>query len=134
MFLMSFGVQFATHRNKYELNPVAAETFEMQTRLRYFRYQEIRGLILSLLNYIRSFLKNIINFFWIPPRIQAFEFCDQPWFKGTFREAYMDGINFLFKMGRIYHKMYIPFTRWSKNDNNHVLDLGSGGAGPIGPI
>ena len=47
------------------------------------------------------------------PRIQAFEFCDQPWLKGILREAYMDGLSFLFGLCGIYQGMHRPFSRWA---------------------
>lgn len=68
----------------------------------------------------------------IPPRMHAFEFCDQPWLRGVWREAYLDGLNFLFRLGGIYRNMHKPFGRWARQAGRaHVLDLGSGGAGPI---
>lgn len=68
----------------------------------------------------------------VPPRIHSFEFCDQSWLSGVWREAYLDGLNFLFRLGGIYHRMYRPFSRWARaSGGSQVLDLASGGAGPI---
>ncbi len=66
-----------------------------------------------------------------PPRMQLFECCDQPWLKGVWREAYMDGLDFLFKLGGVYQNMHKPYTRWAQEaGHDHVLDLGSGNGGP----
>ncbi len=68
----------------------------------------------------------------VPPRIHAFEFCDQSWFSGVWREAYLDGLNFLFRLGGVYARMHEPFARWAlQAGHGRVLDLASGGAGPI---
>lgn len=68
---------------------------------------------------------------WIPPRIQGFEFCDQPWLGGVWREAYLDGLRFLFNLGGVYRSMHIPFARWAAAAGHaRVLDLASGNGGP----
>ena len=72
---------------------------------------------------------------WIPPRIQAFEFCDQRWLHGVWREAYMDGLSFLFKLGGVYRGMHVPYGRWAAAaGHNRVLDLASGNGGPAETI
>lgn len=66
------------------------------------------------------------------PRVHGFEFCDQPWLAGTWREAYMDALGFLFRAGGIYRRMHGPFGRWARLAGGaRVLDLASGGGGPI---
>lgn len=71
----------------------------------------------------------------VPPRLQLFEFCDQGWLKGTWREAYLDGLNFLFRCSRVYCRMHEPFCRWAcRSRSARVLDLASGGAGPVGTM
>ena len=67
-----------------------------------------------------------------PPRIQAFEFCDQSWLSGVWREAYLDGLNFLFRAGGVYRRLHLPFSAWATEaGQRQVLDLASGGGGPI---
>ncbi|MCK6472489.1 MAG: hypothetical protein L6R28_12160 [Planctomycetes bacterium] len=74
-----------------------------------------------------------------PPRVQGFEFGDQRWFKGIWREAYLDGLNFSFRLYGVYRRMHEPFARWARmalgskatHETARVLDLGSGGAGPV---
>jgi hypothetical protein len=68
---------------------------------------------------------------WTPSRIHGFEFCDQPWLKGSLREAFMDGLTFSFQFAGIYEQMYRPYSRWAKAIGTaEVLDLASGGGGP----
>lgn len=67
-----------------------------------------------------------------PPRGQAWEFCDQTWLRGVWRGAYLDGLNFLFKLGGIYARMHEVYGRWAREaGGDRVLELASGGAGPI---
>jgi len=64
----------------------------------------------------------------VPPRLQGFEFCDQPWLRGVWREAYLDCLNFLFRTTRLYDRMYQPFSCWARQaGGDRVLDLCSGG-------
>ena len=66
------------------------------------------------------------------PRIQAFEFGDQSWFRGVWREAYLDGMNFMLWVGGVYRRMFQPYARWARRAGGHVvLDLASGGGRPI---
>ncbi|MBA4387132.1 MAG: hypothetical protein C0404_04065 [Verrucomicrobia bacterium] len=68
----------------------------------------------------------------IPPRIQGFEFCDQPWLKGVWRDAYLDGLNFILWVGGIYSRVHEPFGKWVRRAGNRpVQDLASGGGRPI---
>jgi len=65
-------------------------------------------------------------------RFQLFEFGDQPWFRGILREAYLDCLNFVLSVGGQYASMHKPFGEWAAGDRNKaVLDLCSGGGGPI---
>lgn len=62
-------------------------------------------------------------------RRDGFEFCDQPWLRGFWREAYLDGLGFLLRAGGVYSRMHEPFARWAAAaGGNSVLELGSGGA------
>lgn len=65
-------------------------------------------------------------------RFQLFEFGDQSWLKGWFRDAYLDGLNLALRVARQYEDMFRPVKEWaSKTNSPAVLDLGSGGGGPI---
>jgi hypothetical protein len=65
-------------------------------------------------------------------RRNLFEFGDQPWLRGWFREAYVDCLNFLLKQGGHYSQAYEPFLQWIEQaDGEVVLDLASGGGGPV---
>ena len=65
-----------------------------------------------------------------PPRIQAFEFCDQPWLRGIWREAYLDCLNLILRAGGVYRRVCGPLARWAqKAGHAQVLDLASGGGG-----
>lgn len=67
--------------------------------------------------------------------MQLFEFCDQEWLRGAWREAYLDGLNLLFRCGRAYCRMHEPFRCWAfRCRSARVLDMASGGAGPIGTM
>ncbi len=67
-----------------------------------------------------------------PPRFQAFEFGDQPWLTGVWREAYLDGLDFVFRVFGVYGRMHEPFRAWAAAaGNDHVLDLGSGSGAPV---
>lgn len=68
-------------------------------------------------------------------RRQLFEFGDQEWMRGWLREAYLDGLNLTLRIAGQYAKMHRPFSAWaSAAGSPPVLDLGSGGAGPIKTI
>jgi hypothetical protein len=69
---------------------------------------------------------------FLKDRLNLFEFGDQPWLCGDLREAYVNCLNFLFRVGGHYHRMHQPFLKWVHACRcNTVLDLASGGAGPI---
>jgi hypothetical protein len=52
--------------------------------------------------------------------------------RGVLREAYMDGLEFLFRLGGIYGGMHRPFSRWATAaGQKRVLDLASGSGGPV---
>lgn len=83
---------------------------------------------------------------WSPRRIQCFEFGDQPWLRGWFREAYVDGMNFAMRFGSRYRNVCVPFAEWVRRAvkgaaphanaerseaPTDVLDVGSGGGGSI---
>jgi len=68
-------------------------------------------------------------------RCQFFEFGDQPWLRGWFREAYLDGLNLALRVARQYDGMQRPFAEWAARTNSKsVLDMGSGGGGPISTL
>jgi hypothetical protein len=78
---------------------------------------------------------NSLAGWFVPPRIQGFEFCDQPWLKGVWREAYLDGLNFILWMGGIYARLHEPFAKWVRRAGNRpVQDLASGGGRPIATL
>ncbi len=79
-----------------------------------------------------SKIKTNLKTAWGLKRFQLFEFCDQPWLKGAWREAYLDGLNTTFKMFKFHEGLSIPFNAWLKKaKNNQILELCSGGGGPI---
>lgn len=79
-----------------------------------------------------SKIKKGIKKAWGLKRLHLFEFCDQTWLKGTWREAYLDGLNTTFKMFKFHDDLTKPFNAWlTKSKSNHVLELCSGGGGPI---
>jgi hypothetical protein len=68
-------------------------------------------------------------------RLHLFEFGDQPWLKGWFRETYLECLNLNFRMGGHYKKMDLPFLSWlNLGRGNEVHDFASGGALPIETI
>lgn len=72
---------------------------------------------------------------WYLKRLHLFEFCDQPWLKGFWREAYMDGLNTSFKMFKIHHGLFKPFCEWvDAAKKKNVLEVCSGGGGPMDSI
>jgi hypothetical protein len=80
----------------------------------------------------QSKIKRSIKKVWGLKRLHLFEFCDQTWLKGAWREAYLDGLNTTFKMFKFHDGLTKPFNTWlSKSKSNHVLELCSGGGGPI---
>lgn len=80
----------------------------------------------------RSKIKKRIKAAWGLKRLQLFEFCDQTWLKGPWREAYLDGLNTTFKMFKFHDGLTKPFSKWLMDSkSNQVLELCSGGGGPI---
>lgn len=69
------------------------------------------------------------------PRLKLFEFCDQSWLKGLWREAYvdcLDNIHFLFAP---YQNVPKLLGRWADElGTTEVLDIGSGGGEQIKTI
>lgn len=65
-------------------------------------------------------------------RRHFFEFGDQPWLKGWARECYLDCLNFGLRTAGQFRGILPPLLRWAGPIGNaDVLDLGSGGGGPI---
>ena len=65
-------------------------------------------------------------------RRHLFEFGDQAWMRGWFREIYNDALNMGEKAGGHYRRMAPHFARWAADAKSEtVLDLASGGAGPL---
>ncbi len=61
-----------------------------------------------------------------------FEFGDQTWIRGRFREVYNEALNFGQTVGGHYRRMAPAFARWaSGHPSGLVLDLASGGAAPL---
>lgn len=80
-------------------------------------------------------IKSMLNNIWHLRRLQLFEFCDQSWLNGIWREAYLDGLNATFKLFRIHQNLYKPYGKWMISANKReVLEVCSGGAGPIDTI
>ena len=68
-------------------------------------------------------------------RLSLFEFCDQVWLRGWLREAYMDCLNATLQVFGTYSRMHKPFFEWASHMGAHeVIDLASGGAGPVETI
>ena len=65
-------------------------------------------------------------------RINLFEFGDQSWLSGWLRDAYLDCLNLGLKSGGQFNQLHRAYANWSAvQPGASVLDLGSGGAGPI---
>lgn len=65
-------------------------------------------------------------------RLHLFEFCDQPWFGGVFREGFMDCLNQFNRVFRFYEGAARAFHNWSAQRGMlPVLDLASGGGDHI---
>lgn len=65
-------------------------------------------------------------------RRHLFEFGDQPWNCGWFREIYNDALNMGQKAGGHYRRMAPYFARWAASARAEtILDLASGGAAPL---
>lgn len=65
-------------------------------------------------------------------RLHLWEFCDQPWISGPLRESFMVALNTVLPLTRIYRGMekdYAAFAAVLGVDQ--ILDIASGGAGPI---
>ena len=69
------------------------------------------------------------------PRLHLFELEDQPWFPAVVRDLATDYLHFMettFAMHRPVVPLLAEALRATKAD--HVVDLGSGGAGPVPPL
>lgn len=65
-------------------------------------------------------------------RIHLFEFGDQSWLTGWMREAYLDCLNLGLKSGGQFNQLHRVYADWAAGrPGEPVLDMGSGGAGPI---
>lgn len=65
-------------------------------------------------------------------RHHLFEFGDQPWLRGWARECYLDCLNHGLRSGGQFRGVLDPLMRWAHDtDPEGILDLGSGGAGPV---
>ena len=64
----------------------------------------------------------------IPVRFHLFEFCDQPWFKGVWREAFMDCLDLLHRLFHPYNKMLPRIAHCAEKIHaTEMLDTCSGG-------
>src|SRR5215207_9793661 len=69
------------------------------------------------------------------PRLHLFELEDQPWFPAAVRDLATDYLHFMettFQMHRPVVPLLADALRATKAD--HVIDLCSGGAGPVPPL
>lgn len=79
--------------------------------------------------------KHSVESLWGLKRFHLFEFCDQPWLRGVWREAYLDGLNATFKLFRIHNHLYKPYGKWMALANKkEVLEVCGGGGGPVDTI
>jgi hypothetical protein len=65
-------------------------------------------------------------------RFHLFELEDQPWFPATIRDLATDYLHFMQKTGGL-HRSMLPFVEEALNRGRttHIVDLCSGGSGPI---
>ncbi len=69
------------------------------------------------------------------PRLQAFEFCDQPWLPALIREGYMDCLDQIHRLFQPYCHVAPLVAEWARRLGvSEVLDLGSGGGGQVATI
>lgn len=65
------------------------------------------------------------------PRIQLFEFTDQPWYPDVFRRIQTDYLQFAASMGRGHEELIPLFKKaLAHTRTNRIVDLCSGGSGP----
>lgn len=65
-------------------------------------------------------------------RFHLAEFGDQAWLAGWWRDAYLDCLNHGLRVGGQFRQLHHVYARWAmRNGFGPVLDLGSGGGGPI---
>ncbi len=70
-----------------------------------------------------------------PPRVHAFEFCDQSWLKGFWRETYMEGLNLLCRLGRLDRMVGPSVLKWAAASGpGPILDLASGNGEVVASI
>lgn len=69
-------------------------------------------------------------------RIHAFELEDQPWFPRTFRDAMTDYLGFVGNLSEAPYLGFVDrlFEAMSAVGEQEILDLCSGGAGPLPAI
>jgi hypothetical protein len=65
------------------------------------------------------------------PRVQAFEFNDQPWVPAVLRDTIVEALSRTLRWGKIIEALVDPFERFlERTGTSEVLDLGSGAGGP----
>ena len=65
-------------------------------------------------------------------RRHLFEFGDQPWLTGWGREYYLDCLNTGLRLGGQFSSLHRVVSAWAaRGQRREILDLGSGGGGPI---
>lgn len=68
-------------------------------------------------------------------RVQAFEFCDQPWIPALFREGFMDCLNNIHRLFEPYRHIAPIIQDWARRlGATRILDLGSGGGEQIATL
>ena len=68
-------------------------------------------------------------------RHHFFEFGDQPWLTGVLRASYLDGLNLGLRLGGQFSKVHLALHAWADHRKGQpILDLGSGGGGPVETI
>src|SRR5262245_2452179 len=66
------------------------------------------------------------------PRLHLFEIEDQPWCPATVRDLATDYLEFVVRNLELHRSMVAPLSQTLRTTKtNHVIDLCSGGGGPI---